>query len=124
MSQWICLQRMPSSTVVPVNAALSDRAEETRAPAAEDVTAWFELVDVTGASGVEIALEGVDQIWDVTEVGAGGMAFRVFCRVVVAVTPLEEADAEAGQDLTAELTLRNLGGYAFTLSYPLRVVGR
>lgn len=124
VSQWTCLQRMPSATVVPVNVALSDRAEATRAPAAADVTAWFELAEVAGASGVEVALERVDQIWDVTEVGAGGIAFRVFCRVVVAVTPTEGTDAEAERDVPAELTLRNLGGYDFTLSFPLRVVGR
>ncbi len=62
VSQWTRMWRMPSATIVPVNVAPSDRAEATRAPAAEDVT--------------------------------------------------------------AELTLRNLGGHAFTLSYPHRVVGR
>jgi len=123
VSQWTCLQHMPSSTVVPVNVALSDRAEATRAPAAEDVTAWFELAEVAGVPSVDVTLERVDQIWDVTEVGAGGIAFRIFCRVVVAVTPLGEADAGTGRDVSVEVTVRNLGEHAFTLSYPLRVVG-
>jgi len=123
VSQWTCLQHMPSSTVVPVNVALSDRAEATRAPAQEDVTAWFELAEVAGAPSVDVTLERVDQIWDVTEVGAGGIAFRIFCRVVVAVTPLGEADAGTGRDVSVEVTVRNLGEHAFTLSYPLRVVG-
>lgn len=123
VSQWICMQSMPSAVIVPVNVALSDRAEETRAPAAEDVTAWFELAEVAGASGVDVTLERVDQIWDVTEVGAGGIAFRVFCRVVVAVTLPDAANGEAGPDVDVELTLRNLGEYAFPLSFPLRIVG-
>lgn len=42
---------------------------------------------MAGAPEIEVALERVEQIWDVTEVGAGGLAFRVFCRVVLAVTP-------------------------------------
>lgn len=123
VSQWICMQRMPSAVIVPVNVALSDRAEETRAPAAEDVTAWFQVVEVQGATGLDVALERVDQIWDVTEVGAGGIAFRVFCRVVVAVTPPDAANGETGRDVDVELALRNLGEYAFSLAFPLRVVG-
>lgn len=124
VSQWTCLQRMPSSVVVPVNVRLSDRAERTREPAVEDVSAWFELASASGTPEIGLALERVDQVWDVTPVGAGGIAFRIFCRVVLAVTPGSDADASPATQRvwTAEVTLRNLGGHAFTLAYPLRVV--
>jgi hypothetical protein len=127
VSQWTCLQRMPSSVVVPVNVRMSDRAEATREPAVEDVSDWFELAGTSGAPEIELALERVHQVWDVTRVGAEGargFAFRVFCRVVLAVTPSGDAEpAEASERLVdAEATLRNLGGHTFTLSYPLRVV--
>jgi hypothetical protein len=125
ISQWTCLQRMPSSVVVPVNTRLSDRAEATRAPAVEDVSAWFELAGTAGAPEIDVALERVEQVWDVTPVGIGeGIAFRIFCRVVVAVTPRADTDAADATDrvATAEVTVRNLGDHEFTLSYPLRVV--
>lgn len=123
VSQWVCLQTMPSSIVVPVNAQLSDRAETTREPAGVDVSEWFELAGVDGADGIDIALERVDQVWDVTPVGAGGIAFRVFCRVVLAMTPADDADASgaAKRSMTAEVTLRNLGGHTFALNFPLRI---
>ena len=124
VSQWTCLQRMPSSVVVPVNVRMSDRAETTREPAVEDVSTWFELAGTAGAPEIDVALERVDQVWDVTPVGAGaGFAYRIFCRVVLAVTPEGERDSAASQRLaTVEVTVRNLGGHAFTLRYPLRVV--
>ena len=124
VSQWICLRRMPSSVVVPVNVRMSDRAERTREPAVEDVSAWFELASSSGAPEIGLAMSRVDQVWDVTRVGAGGIAFRVFCRVVLAVTPRSDAGASqpTPRVATAEVTLRNLGGHAFTLAYPLRVV--
>lgn len=124
VSQWTCLMRMPSAVVVPVNVRMSDRAETTREPAVEDVSAWFELAGTAGAPEIDVALERVDQVWDVTPVGAGaGYAYRIFCRVVLAVTPGGERDSAASQRLaTIEVTVRNLGGHAFTLRYPLRVV--
>jgi len=124
VSQWICLRRMPSSVVVPVNVRMSDRAERTREPAVEDVSAWFEIASASGTPEIGLALSRVDQVWDVTPVGAGGIAFRVFCRVVLAVTPRSDAGASqpTPRVATAEVTLRNLGGHAFTLAYPLRVV--
>jgi len=80
------------------------------------------LADASGAPEVDIVLERVDQVWDVTPVGVGaGFAYRIFCRVVLAVTPGGDASAADGVT-TAEVTLRNLGGHEFTLSYPLRVV--
>jgi hypothetical protein len=125
VSQWTCLRRMPSSVVVPVNTRLSDQAEATRAPAVEDVSAWFELAGTAGAPELDVALERVEQVWDVTPVGIGeGVAFRIYCRVVVAVTPRGDADAADGTErlATAEVTVRNLGEHEFTVSYPLRVV--
>lgn len=124
VSQWVCLQRMPSSVVVPVNVRLSDRAEATREPASADVTDWFELAGHAGADGVDIVLERVDQIWDVTPVGAGGIAFRIFCRVVLAMTPTDDdgsSDA-AERSFTIVVTIRNLGGHSFARNYPVRVV--
>jgi hypothetical protein len=127
VSQWTCLQRMPSSVVVPVNVRMSDQAEATREPAVEDVSAWFEPAATSGAPGIDVTLDRVEQVWDVTAVGAPsarGFAYRVFCRVVVAVTPGGDArPSDASEDVVAaEVTLRNVGGHAFTLVYPLRVV--
>jgi hypothetical protein len=124
VSPWTCLMRMPSAVVVPVNVRMSDRAEATREPAVEDVSDWFELAGTSGAPEIDLALERVDQVWDVTPVGAEGargFAFRVFCRVVLAVTPRVNAGA-SDRVATAEVTLRNLGGHTFASSYPLRVV--
>lgn len=127
VSQWVCLQRMPSSVVVPVNVRMSDLAESTLQPVREDVGAWFELAATTAPAEIGVVLERVDQVWDVTPVGAAGAqgyAFRVFCRVVLAVTPAGAAlgpDASAS-DVTFEVTLRNLGAFEFVVPAAVRVV--
>lgn len=107
VSQWTCLQRMPSAVVVPVNVRMSDQAEATREPAVDDVSGWFDLAGTAGTPELEIALARVDQVWDVTPVGVGaGFAYRIFCRVVVTVTPIGASvppDA-SGRVVVAEVT--------------------
>lgn len=128
VSQWVCLQRMPSSIVVPVNLRMSDQAERTLQPVVQDVGAWFELVGTEAPAEIGVDLLRVDQVWDVTRVGASGAqgyAFRVFCRVVLAITPTEAALAgdAASADVTIDPTLRNLGGFEFAVPAGVRTVG-
>jgi hypothetical protein len=88
-----------------------------------DVSQWTCLMRMPSAVVVPVNVRMSDRA-EATRVGAGeGFAYRIFCRVVLAVNPGSERGSAAFQRLaTVEVAVRNLGRHAFTLRFPLRVV--